>query len=187
MNAKEYREYQESVHDFFDKEGITHLSIQSEDDYEPSFSSESCDCCGTYLGGDRYTCNSYNPKTKEVQSDYSICPNCYYFAEYGKLNDQTMMNIEASEKALEQYKAHPYAWPGGYQVNAIMADGEWMCHGCICNEVEVFQDDNAMPNDGHDPAWRFIGAEVYWEGPMVQCAHCGCDITSEYGDPDADA
>lgn len=186
MNGKEYREYQESVHDFFDKEGITNLSIQNIDEdgeqEEPSFSWSYCDVCGSSLGGNRYTCNGYNPTTKEVQSDYEVCSNCYYFAEYGKLDDQTMLEIEDSEKALDYYKAHPYAWPGGYQLNANMADGERMCHGCISNEAEVFQDDTLRDSD----EWRFIGAEVYWEGPTVPCAHCEGDIKSEYGDSDAE-
>ena len=185
MNGKEYREYQESVQGFFDKEGITNLSIQDMDeegDYEePSFSWSYCDVCGSSLGGNRYTCNGYNPTTKEVQSDYEVCSDCYYYAEYGKLDDQTMLEIEASEKALEHYKTHPYIWPGGYTSLAIMADGEWMCHDCILNEAEVYQDDTLRDSD----EWRFIGAEVYWEGPTLHCAHCGKALESEYGDPDA--
>ena len=185
MNGKEYREYQESVKGFFEKEGIAYLSVQDRDedgDGEPSFSYEYCDCCGTSLGGDRYTCNGYNPTTKKIYSDYSICSDCYYYAEYGKLDDQSMLDIEASEKDLDHYKANPYAWPGGYQVNAIMADGEFMCHDCICKEEEVFQDDTMQDQD----EWRFIGAEVYWEGPTLRCCHCDKDLLSEYGNPDAD-
>ena len=39
---------------------------------------------------------------------------------------------------LEEYKKNPYAWPGGYQLLALMGDGETLCHKCICEEKEVY-------------------------------------------------
>lgn len=82
-------------------------------------------------------------------------------------------------KDLEYYRKNPYAWPGGYQLNALMADGEYMCHECICNEDEVFQDDSKVDTD----EWRFIAADIHYEGPSLYCANCGKELKSEYGDP----
>ena len=94
MNKKEYNNYITRVELFFNNEGINNLSQITDDDgdCEPYFSSTNCDCCNRSLGGDRYDCNGYNPETKEVQK-YSVCTDCVYYAEYGQLDDMTMMDI----------------------------------------------------------------------------------------------
>ena len=106
MNKQEYKEYQETV----EKElsGLTHLSqahipdgqmasicehCQDDIQLEPYFSWSSCECCGSSLGGDRYHANGINKYTHEVNC-YEICPDCLYYAEYGQLDDMTMMKIE---------------------------------------------------------------------------------------------
>lgn len=100
MNKQEYQEYEQSVADFFEREGLSNLSADSnvyeEGCIEPHFSWSRCDCCNRPLGGDRTDCNGYNPTTKEVQDGYSICCDCYYYAEYGRLDDMTMLEIEDS-------------------------------------------------------------------------------------------
>jgi len=90
----EYEKYKKSVEGFFKREGISNLSqIQDKDGYcEPHFSGVPCECCGGMLGGDRYDCNSYNPKTKGIQ-EYTVCTDCVYYAEYGQLDDMTMSEI----------------------------------------------------------------------------------------------
>lgn len=179
MNKREYEEYEESVKDFFKKEGINCLS-QMDMEVEPYFSSSYCEVCNRYFGGDRYDCSGYNPIIKQVQEDYEVCSDCLYYAEYGRLDDMTMGDIEQSEKDLDHYKAHQYAWPGGYQINALMADGEILCHHCICTEEEVYQDDSKVDSD----PWRFLLGDIHWEGEPLCCAHCGRDLPSEYGIPD---
>ena len=82
---------------------------------------------------------------------------------------------------LREYLEHgPAAWPGGYPVYAYMSDGEALCFECTRDSDEVHED--ASCRDG----WCFVGADVYWEGPTMQCAHCNGDLESAYGDPDAD-
>ena len=95
MTKKEYENYTTRVELFFNNEGINNLSQITDDDgdCEPSFSSINCDCCNRSLGGDRYECNAYNPDTKEIQ-EYSVCTDCVYYAEYGQLDDMTMMDME---------------------------------------------------------------------------------------------
>ena len=99
MNKQEYAEYEEAVSDFFEREGIQNLSAKSDDNgtIEPYFSWSSCDCCNTGLGGNRYDADAYNPTTKEIQ-EYRICEDCMYYAEYGRLDDQTMWGIEHSKE-----------------------------------------------------------------------------------------
>ena len=75
----------EKVDWFFEHEGITNLSqIQDDDGYcEPYFSSSSCDCCNSSLGGNRYNCNGYNPINKEIY-EYQICMECIFYCETGE-------------------------------------------------------------------------------------------------------
>lgn len=100
MNAKQYQEYQESVAHFFKSEGVNNLSVKTDPETgeteEPYFSASQCDCCGSTLGGDRYNCDGFNPETKEVQDGYEVCTDCVYYAAYGELDDQTMLDIERS-------------------------------------------------------------------------------------------
>jgi len=121
MNKKEHQEYEEKVGRFFEEEGIQNLSggcitcpdcgfnfLQegiSDLPIEcgcgntkemldaPSFSWKPCDCCNSHLGGDRYHATGYNPSTDEIQ-EYEVCPDCLYYAEYGQLDDTTMMDME---------------------------------------------------------------------------------------------
>ena len=94
-NQKDYIEYKERVEAFFKREGLSNLSTQytnEDEDVDSYFSHWDCNCCSRPLGGDRWDCNGYNPTTKQVQSDYSICMDCIYYVEYGQLDDMTMMD-----------------------------------------------------------------------------------------------
>lgn len=91
MDKQEYRDYEARVKTFFQKEGIANLSAIPNN--EPYFSHQPCECCKRNLGGDRIDANGYNPKTKEIYN-YSICLDCEYYAEYGQLDDMTMLDIE---------------------------------------------------------------------------------------------
>ena len=121
MNKKEYQEYEEAVAHTFKEDGIVNLShghltcpdcnfdfFQDSVDTEtvkcgcgntkevldaPSFSWRPCECCGSRLGGDRYHTTGFNPEMKEVY-EYEICEDCLYYAEYRRLDDMTMMDME---------------------------------------------------------------------------------------------
>ena len=84
------------------------------------------------------------------------------------------MQYEAN-MPLAQARETEFAWPGGYPIYGIMDDGEYLCHTCL-HEPEVHE-------GGEADGWKFEGSQIYWEGPIVQCAHCNKDIESAYGDP----
>ena len=92
MDKKQYQIYCEKAHKFFKDNNCHHLSII--EDKEAYFSHLNCDCCKRNLGGDRYDCNSFDYSTREITGPFSICIDCFYFAEYGQLDDMTMMEIE---------------------------------------------------------------------------------------------
>jgi hypothetical protein len=87
--------------------------------------------------------------------------------------------IEQVKRAIRE----PYAWPGGYPVYTIMADGELLCPDCARHN---FQQIVRATNDTCRDSWQAAGAEVYWEGPDQECAQCGKALQSAYGDPDAE-
>jgi hypothetical protein len=117
VTKKEYNDYRTRVERFFAKEGVENLSTgllkcpdcEAEFDggacpecgkdagefpTEPHFSRRPCECCERPEGGDRYDANGYNPMAEAVQ-EYQVCPDCVYFAEYGRLDDTTMAEVEA--------------------------------------------------------------------------------------------
>ena len=95
MNLEEYKEYQEAFTEFMKEEGINNLSRISES-IDPFFSYAPCDCCNRHLAGDRINADGWNPKEEEIQ-EYTICLDCEYYAEYGQLDDMTMLDIEKSD------------------------------------------------------------------------------------------
>ena len=117
MNKQEYKEYCETVSRNLDN--IEHISTglcsschecQSAYDYEdqktfdedicsgvvfdePSFSRSSCTACGSTLGGDRHVAHGI---VNDTIFHFDICGNCWYYHEYGRLDDTTMEKIENS-------------------------------------------------------------------------------------------
>lgn len=100
MNADQYNAYKATVESFFEREGIQNLFSDAEQYeegcIEPHFSWVPCEVCRRRYGGDRYYCSGYNPTTREVQTYDNVCTDCYYYAEYGQLDDETMLQIARS-------------------------------------------------------------------------------------------
>ena len=101
MTLSEYRDYEKSVKSFFDYNNISHLSPIYQE-WDPYFTWRNCDCCSRFLGGDRVECNSFNNKTKEIVGTYEVCMDCYYYAEYGQLDDMTMLEIGDTQASIFQ-------------------------------------------------------------------------------------
>lgn len=96
MTKKEYQQYRTRVAEFF-SHGLNNLSAKSDEGtIEPYFSWRPCQCCGTSEGGNRYECDGYNGTTGEVEEYDCVCGDCVYFAEYGRLDDTTMIEIKNS-------------------------------------------------------------------------------------------
>jgi hypothetical protein len=66
-----------------------------------------------------------------------------------------------------------YAWPGGYDIRYMCADGESVCARCA-NE---WQRDEWQ---GQEPIAQYI----HWEGADEHCARCNEPMPSEYGEPE---
>jgi hypothetical protein len=101
MTKEEYAAYEARVAKFF-SHGLRNLSVKADENdvIESYFSWHSCECCGDTLGGNRYDCDGYNSVTKEIE-EYSVCEDCVYYAEYGRLDDTTMWNLEHPDDPIE--------------------------------------------------------------------------------------
>ena len=88
-------------------------------------------------------------------------------------------------ETLEEVKwaiRNKYAFPGGYQVNLVMEDGELLCIDCAKDNFKLIA--YATKNPGYPDSWRAIGGDVHWEGESEYCAHCNKELPSEYGNPE---
>lgn len=84
-----------------------------------------------------------------------------------------------------------FAWPGGYPLAYILADGETLCAACASGKngseavarpgVGLFE----LRQAGDDPGWAIVGCDVHYEGEPLTYAHCGAQTESAYGVPDA--
>lgn len=78
-------------------------------------------------------------------------------------------------------KVPAYAWPGGYPIIYVCADGGILCPACANGEHGSYAtEDLDAPLD-----WRLEGFDVFYEGAPTYCDHCNCCIESAYdGDPE---
>ena len=72
-----------------------------------------------------------------------------------------------------------WAWPGGYPVYYITADGGALCPGCA-RSAEA----DKLTTDSDDPQWYILAADVNYEDPDLTCDHCAERIPSAYAEPE---
>lgn len=77
----------------------------------------------------------------------------------------------------------PYAWPGGYPLYFIMADGEALSFKSAKAERRYILE---ALRDGNEQRWfvdwRVVAVDVNWENPDLICAHSGDRIESAYAE-----
>ena len=86
-------------------------------------------------------------------------------------------------KTLQQAREaarNTYAWPGGYPLYLLCADGEVLCPDCAKKEWK--QVAYATKHPGTDKQWEIAAVDVNWEDESMRCAHCDKHIESAYGD-----
>jgi len=80
---------------------------------------------------------------------------------------------------LEDLKAGPYAWPGGYPRYFVMDDGEAISFKTAKTEKRrIASSIRNKQNDG----WRVVGSDINWEDDDLHDAHTGERIESAYGE-----
>jgi len=89
-----------------------------------------------------------------------------------------MTRIEALRQAKHAIR-NKYAWPGGYPLYIVTADGEALSYDAARTEWAsiVYATLHGL-RDG----WRVLGADINWEDTALFCAHTGERIESAYGE-----
>ena len=74
----------------------------------------------------------------------------------------------------------PHAWPGGYPLYFVTADGEALSFKTAREERRnILQ---AIADNDTRSGWRVVGVDVNWEDGGLVCAHSGERIQSAYAD-----
>lgn len=78
-----------------------------------------------------------------------------------------------------------HAWPGGYPIYYLFADGGTCCPDCANgkNKSDAYVKGARAEND-RDKQWELAAMDVHWEGSPLTCGHCNGQIESAYGDPE---
>jgi hypothetical protein len=92
---------------------------------------------------------------------------------------KTMTNLHRDDNG----KLPAYAWPGGYPIYYLCADGGCLCPKCANGENGSEAYDGAyVPEQGKD--WHLVAQDIHYEGAPLVCDHCAAIIESAYGDPE---
>lgn len=95
MNRSEYNSYLASVEAFYGAEDIDGLTDSGRS--TEYFSKSPCDCCRRPEHGTRVDMVGYRVgrgTLPAIPYTYSVCVDCEYFAEYGRLDDATMIALD---------------------------------------------------------------------------------------------
>lgn len=91
----------------------------------------------------------------------------------------TMLTEDANHTGDTQGTVAKFAWPGGYPLYYLVADGETLCPSCVNKELKLVVDATI---DGNDKQWEVVGREPNWEDASMYCVHCNQRIESAYAE-----
>jgi hypothetical protein len=95
---------------------------------------------------------------------------------------KTFTCIKTGAQLRATLRAGGRVWPGFYPIALYTADGEMASPVALARDKgQLYQ---ALFEIRHTYSSRIIGADIYDEGPTVQCVYTGADIQSAYGDPE---
>lgn len=92
--------------------------------------------------------------------------------------DTLITALNAHLKAMEAIDAvsQGYAWPGGYPLFALTADGGCLCPSCVREEKELILE----AYETHDKQWQIDAVDVNWESMDLTCDNCYQAIECAY-------
>jgi hypothetical protein len=95
MTKQEYAEYERRVAEFSRLNDIKIVSQKYDGEYpvKNEFDYRKCECCGRdENAGERFTMVAIS--NTNVTYEFEFCVDCMYYAEYGQLDDMTMLDME---------------------------------------------------------------------------------------------
>jgi hypothetical protein len=93
------------------------------------------------------------------------------------------MKMLCDMQTIKQALRDKYAWPGGYPLYLVTADGEAL-------SIDAARDNwreicaAHMRAGFYDREWFIAGVAVNYENPQLYCAHTGDRIESAYAEDD---
>lgn len=88
------------------------------------------------------------------------------------------LRMEVNRKPLDAY-----AWPGGYPLYYLCADGGALCPGCVNAEIDLIDPDTRdwIADRRLRTGWVIVAVDVNYEDDSLTCDHCNDPIESAYG------
>jgi len=97
-----------------------------------------------------------------------------------------MTKISTLEDFIRALRYGPYAWPGGYPLYWITADGEPYEYRTVAETLLGDILNNMMkPEEDRDGYLTPVALDANWEDPALYCAHSGNRIESAYAEDEA--
>ncbi len=94
------------------------------------------------------------------------------------------MEIKTVADLDEALERGPHAWPGGYPIYFITADGGALAFQTVKDEIDTIRE--AIDDDDTNGGWRVNYADINWEDDELYDDHTGDLIESAYGGDDDD-
>ena len=85
--------------------------------------------------------------------------------------------MEVSRKPVDSF-----AWPGGYPLYYLTADGAYLCPACVNKEIDRVDEDLRYYRANNRMTGQFavIGVDANYES-LLYCDHCNSQIEAAYG------
>lgn len=94
------------------------------------------------------------------------------------------MQIKTISDFRKAVRNGPYAWPGGYPLYWVMADGE-ACSFRVAKDERRAMLEAIVSGQRCDNEWRPVALEINYEDASLWCAHRGERIESAYAEDEA--
>lgn len=106
----------------------------------------------------------------------NIAPTHILHGDYGTVfHEDADFARQFPDLTFSHLEWEAYAWPGGYPLAYVVADGGCLCPKCV-NE-HIF-----LTIDPEDDQFYVVDCFINYEDPHLMCDHCGTLIESAYGD-----
>jgi hypothetical protein len=92
------------------------------------------------------------------------------------------MRIESISDFRAAIRNGAYAWPGGYPLFFVMADGEALSFKAAKAERRNLLE--ALAHGQRNDGWKPVALEINWEDAELYCAHTNERIESAYAEPE---
>lgn len=95
---------------------------------------------------------------------------------------RTYQAIETVAQFKATLRNGAFAWPGGYPLFLLTADGATLHFDCARKNARDIYSAIGDKRYGASSGWRVVACDVNWEDSEMQCAQCSKRIESAYSE-----